>query len=64
MRMALIIMTSLAAAGCVTGGQEGGAATYDALQRAQADCAAKGMTLRLRPQGNTQYIDAYACERK
>jgi hypothetical protein len=64
MRMAIVMMLSLTAAACATGGQEGGLATYDALQRAQADCAAKGMTLRPRAQGNTKYIDAYACERK
>ena len=64
MRMAIVMMLSLGVSACVTGGQEGGLATYDALQRAQAACAAKGMTLRQKPQANTKYIDAYACERK
>ena len=60
----MAIILSLAVTACATGGQVGGVATYDALQRMQADCAAKGMTLRLRTEGNAQYIDEYACERK
>jgi len=62
--MAIVMILALGATACVTGGQEGGLATYDALQRAQADCAAKGMSLRQKAEANAKYIDAYACERK
>jgi hypothetical protein len=64
MRVALTMICALALSACATGGQEGGIATYDALQRMQADCTAKGMTLRLRTEGNAQSVEDYACERK
>jgi hypothetical protein len=64
MKTMMALIVSLAATACATGGQEGGIATYDALQRMQADCAARGMTLRLKTEGAAQSVDAYACERK
>ena len=37
--------------------------TLDALRDFQAACAAKGQTMKLKPEGDSQRIDAYACER-
>jgi hypothetical protein len=59
-----ILLLALGAGACATGGPEGGVASYDALRQAQQDCAARGGTMRLKPQGDPQSIQAYACERK
>ena len=64
MRALIAIAGVLMLTACATGGQTGGYANYDDLKRAQADCAAKGGTLRLKTEGNAERIDAYACERK
>ena len=45
-------------------GPEGGVATLDALQKFQADCAARGLTMQLKTDGDSQSIDAYECVRK
>ena len=61
--MAIIATLGLLLAGCALGGEEGGVADYGALQRAQADCKAKGGTLVLKS-GDPTWIGNYACERK
>jgi hypothetical protein len=61
--LAVILTGSLLLAGCAMGGAEGGVADYGALQRAQADCKAKGGTLVLKS-GDPTWIGNYACERK
>ena len=48
---------------CESGVNAGGTADYDALKRAQADCAAQGGKLVLKDQGDAQRIDAYTCKR-
>ena len=64
MRMlAVAIAGSLLLGGCAQGGAEGGFANYDALQRVQADCKAKGATLVLKS-GDPTWMGNYACERK
>ena len=64
MKMALTILMTLAVGACASTMPTGGYASYDALKRAQADCAAKGGTLRLAHNGDAQYLGDYACERK
>ncbi|THD72208.1 hypothetical protein [Phenylobacterium sp.] len=59
--IAAVLLLGLAA--CETSEPNGGAADYDALKRAQADCAAAGGTLVLKDQGDAQRIDAYTCKR-
>lgn len=54
---------ALGLAACETGANAGGTADYDALKRAQADCAAQGGKLVLKDQGDPQRIDAYTCKR-
>lgn len=59
----LLSVLALGLAACETTEPEGGAADYDALKRAQADCAAQGGKLVLKDQGDAQRIDAYTCKR-
>jgi hypothetical protein len=57
----------LAACSSVSGvgaGHNGGIATYDDLKAATAACAAKGGQLRLQRNGDPQYLEDYACEKK
>ncbi len=64
MRMAIIITMGLTVGACSTAAMPtGGYASYDALSKAQADCAAKGGKFQLKTQGDAQYLDAYACKR-
>jgi len=42
----------------------GGIATIDTLRDAQAACAAKGNTLRLKRNGDPKYLEDYACEKE
>jgi hypothetical protein len=66
-RAALPIIGALALAACASGagfGQSGGIATYDDLKAAQTACAEKGGTLRLQKNGDPQFLDDYACEKK
>ncbi len=67
MRTGLVILAMLALGGCAGGagfGRSGGIATYDDLKAAQEACAAKGGTLKLQKNGDVQYLDDYACEKK
>jgi hypothetical protein len=59
----LISLAMVAVAACATGGPTGGYANYDALKIARDACAAKGGTLKLKPEGNPERIDAWACDR-
>jgi hypothetical protein len=61
--LGVILIAGLLLAGCAMGGGEGGVADYGALQRAQADCKAKGGNLVLKS-GDPTWIGNYACERK
>ncbi len=64
---AAVLIAALALAGCSTSagfGRSGGVATYDDLKTAQKACAEKGGTLRLQKNGDAQYLDDYACEKK
>ena len=59
---AMILLLGLAA--CETGANIGGTADYDALARAQQDCAAHGGQLVLKDGGDAMYIQDYACKGK
>ena len=65
---ALILIAAMALAACSTSGagfgKNGGIATYDDLKAAQKACADKGGQLRLQKNGDVQYLDDYACEKK
>ena len=64
-RALAIAICALSLGACATGPtRDGGVATLDALRDAQSACAARGQTLQLKPEGDAQYISAYACERK
>jgi hypothetical protein len=64
----LILAAAFGLAACSTGsvgfGKSGGVATYDDLKAAQKACEAKGGQLRLQRNGDAQYLDDYACEKK
>jgi len=67
MKIGLVILAALSLSACAQGagfGRSGGIATYDDLKAAQAACAAKGGTLKLQKNGDVQYLDDYACEKK
>ena len=66
MRAAAALLCALALAACVSGitQRDGGVATYDALRQAQQACESKGGTFKLKRNGDAQYLDDYACERK
>lgn len=64
MRRAIAIACALALAGCESAVNMGGVADYDALRKAQQECAAQGGQLVLKDGGNAQYIEDYACKRK
>ncbi|TAL35160.1 hypothetical protein [Phenylobacterium sp.] len=64
---ALVLMAALALTACASGagfGNAGGIATYDDLKKAQQACAAKGGSLKLQKNGDPQFLDDYACEKK
>ena len=64
-RAGALIVATLALAGCAgSGAPDGGVANLDALRELQAACAAKGMTMQLKAEGDPERIDAYACVRK
>lgn len=64
---ALVILSvglSLTACTGATGsGLDGYSVNYDNLRQVQADCAAKGGTLTLRPNGDNQNMADYACRK-
>lgn len=63
----LAILAAFALTACASGagfGRSGGIATYDDLKAAQQACAAKGGSLKLQKNGDVQYLDDYACEKK
>lgn len=67
MKAALVILAALSLSACASGagfGRSGGVATYDDLKAAQKACADKGGTLKLQKNGDVQYLDDYACEKK
>ena len=64
---AVILCAALALGACSGGagfGKSGGVATYDDIKAAQQACAEKGGTLRLQRNGDAQFLDDYACEKK
>lgn len=62
MRTALFLVALLALAAC-SATPIGGVATYDELKKAQEACQAKGGALTLKPMGDSQYLEDYACKR-
>jgi len=63
-RTAAITLSALALGACASGAtRDKGVATLDALRDVQAACAARGGTMQLKPDGDPQYIGAYACQR-
>lgn len=67
MKNALVIVAALSLSACASSagfGRSGGIATYDDLKAAQKACAEKGGTLKLQKNGDVQYLDDYACEKK
>ncbi|WP_068875393.1 MULTISPECIES: hypothetical protein [unclassified Phenylobacterium] len=67
MKAAVAILALVSLNACASGagfGKSGGIATYDDLKAAQEACAAKGGTLKLQKNGDVQYLDDYACEKK
>jgi len=61
----LLLASTLALGGCIgSGGPSGGYADLDALQKFQASCAAQGLVMKLKPDGDPQAITAYECVRK
>jgi hypothetical protein len=64
MKTTLALIFALGLAACETASNEGGVADYDALRKAQQACAAAGGVFKLKPGGDAQYIQDYACERK
>ena len=63
----MLISLGLALAGCantIDTMRDGGVASYDAIKAATETCAAEGGTLRLKRNGDAQYLEDYACERK
>jgi len=63
MRAALAILALLALAACETPSNEGGVADYDALRQASQQCRAQGGHLVLKPGGDSENIQDYACEK-
>jgi uncharacterized lipoprotein YmbA len=64
MKTTLAMLAVLTLGACASGSPDGGVASYDALKKAHAECAARGGTLALQKDGDPEYIGAYACERK
>ena len=64
MRRILPLMLALACAACAAASPDGGVASYDTLNKAQKDCAAKGGELTLKSGGDTAVLTDYACKRK
>jgi hypothetical protein len=63
--MAIAMIATLMLSACAEGEQTpGGVATYDALKRATDACTARGGTLKLKTEGDSHYLEDYACERK
>ena len=64
MRVAIISLLGLGLSACAgAASPDGGVANYDALRQAQSACAARGGTFQLKTQGNSQYLEDYACKR-
>ena len=64
MKAAFLALFALGLAACETVTNEGGVADYDALRKAQQACAAQGGTFKLKPGGDAEYIQDYACEKR
>jgi hypothetical protein len=63
MRAALAMIALLGLAACETSANEGGVANYDALKQASQQCQANGGHLVLKPGGDNENIQDYACEK-
>jgi hypothetical protein len=63
-RAVAIVLLTLCLGACAGGpAPNGGVATLDALRDFQAACAAKGLTMKLKTDGDPERMDAYACVR-
>ena len=60
---AVLTLLALGACASVAEQRDGGFVTYDGLRQAQANCAAKGLTLKLKDGGNSRILDHYACQK-
>ena len=64
-RAGAALIAALAVSACAGGaGPNGGYADLDALQKLQASCAAQGLMMKLKPDGDPESIQAYECVRK
>jgi hypothetical protein len=63
MKTALAILALLTLAACETPANEGGVADYDELHKASQQCQANGGHLVLKPGGDNENIQDYACEK-
>ena len=64
-RAGAALLAALALSACAGGGgPTGGYADLDSLQKLQGSCAAQGLTMKLKPDGDPQSIQAYECVRK
>jgi hypothetical protein len=65
MKALAAFLAALGLSACAGGAApDGGVANLDALSAFQATCAARGLTMQLKPEGDPERIDAYACVRK
>jgi len=62
--VAVMTLLALGLSACETASTLTGAADYDSLSRATADCKVQGGQLVLKDGGDAQYIQDYACKRK
>ncbi|MCR5875619.1 hypothetical protein LRS10_16410 [Phenylobacterium sp. J426] len=65
MRTAVAMLSLLALGACASAPafRDEGLATYDAIRDAQQACAAKGLTLKLRDQGDSRRLDHWSCQK-
>jgi len=59
----MIGLLALGACASAPAFRDEGLATYDALRDAQQACAAKGLTLKLRDQGDARRLDHWSCQK-
>jgi hypothetical protein len=63
MKAVLAILALATLAACETPANEGGVADYDELHKASQQCQANGGHLVLKPGGDNENIQDYACEK-
>ena len=65
MRTVAVMLSLVALGACASAPayRDEGLATYDALREAQQACAARGLTLKLRDQGDSRRLDHWTCQK-